>query len=86
MHNWRFVKRTNVTMLRRVLNPIIFVLLALVFCGIFLVALGHNPFAVYGKMLQSIVSVKGLQKKYCVGSAAGFYRPRSSIWISHEPE
>lgn len=67
MHNWRFVKRTDVTMLRRVLNPIIFVLLALVFCGIFLVALGHNPFTVYAKMLQSIVSVKGLQKSIISG-------------------
>lgn len=67
MRNWRFVKRTDMTMLRRVLNPIVFVLLALVFCGIFLVALGHNPFTVYGKMLQSIVSLKGLQKSIVSG-------------------
>lgn len=67
MRNWRFVKRTDVTMLRRILNPIVFVLLALVFCGIFLAVLGHNPFAVYAKMLQSIVSVKGLQKSIVAG-------------------
>ncbi len=67
MRNWRFVKRTDVTMLRRILNPILFVLLALVFCGIFLLVLGHNPFAVYEKMLQSIVSVKGLQKSIVAG-------------------
>jgi simple sugar transport system permease protein len=67
MRNWRFVKRTDVSMLRRILNPILFVLLALVFCGFFLLALGHNPLAVYAKMLKSIVSLKGLQKSIVAG-------------------
>ena len=36
MHKFRVQKRTEVSMTRKILNPIVFVLLALVFCGIFL--------------------------------------------------
>ena len=63
----RFQKRTNVSMARRVLNPIIFVLLALVFCGIFLAIVGFNPFEVYGKMLNKIFSLKGLKNSIIAG-------------------
>ena len=67
MRNWRFQKRTDVSMLRKVLNPIAFVLLALVFCGIFLAVLKYNPFEVYREMLHTIVSVRGLQKSIVSG-------------------
>ena len=67
MRNLRIQKRTNVPAWRRVLIPIIFVCLALVFCGIFLLVVGHNPFQVYSKMFQSIVSVRGIQKSIVAG-------------------
>jgi len=62
MRNLRVRKRANVSPLRRVLIPILFVLLALAFCAIFLAALGHKPMDVYRQMLKAIVSVKGLKK------------------------
>lgn len=67
MRNWRFQKRTDVSMLRKILNPIIFVVLALVFCGIYLAVIGHNPFTVYKQMLDSIVSLRGLRKSIVAG-------------------
>lgn len=67
MNKFRVQKRTDVSMARRILNPIIFVLLALVFCGIFLAVLKFNPLEVYGKMLEEIFSVRGLQKSIISG-------------------
>lgn len=67
MHKFRLQKRTDVSMARKILNPIIFVLLALVFCGIFLAVLKFNPFEVYSKMLGEIFSVRGLQKSIVAG-------------------
>lgn len=63
----RFQKRTHVSMVRRILNSIIFVILAFVFCGIFLAAVGFHPLEVYGKMLEKILTVKGLQKSVVAG-------------------
>ena len=67
MNNWHIQKRTDVSPLRRVLTPILFVFLALAFCGLFLIGIGFNPFSVYAKMLSSILSVKGLQKSIVSG-------------------
>ena len=62
-----FRKRETVSPLRRVLNPIIFVLLALVFTGIFLAIVGFNPFTVYAKMLSTIVSYSGFTRSIEAG-------------------
>lgn len=56
-----FRKRAYAPLYLKILNPIIFILLALVFCGVFLAIVGFNPFTVYGKMLTTICSVKGLK-------------------------
>ena len=63
----RLEKRTNVPMAWRVFNPILFVLLALIFCGIFLAIVGFQPLEVYGKMIEKICSVKGIQKSIMAG-------------------
>ena len=47
-------KRIGVSVWYRVLNPVLFVILALIFSGIFLVAVGFNPLTVYGKMLKTL--------------------------------
>src|SRR5699024_8962195 len=52
---------------RRVLNSILFVALALVFCGVFLAIVGFNPFEVYAKMWKAIFSVRGLQRSIVAG-------------------
>ena len=49
------------------MTPIIFVLLALVFCGIFLTVVGFDPFAVYGKMVRTICSSKGFVRSIEAG-------------------
>lgn len=67
MRKIRVQKRTDISMTRKILNPIVFVLLALVFCGIFLAVVGFNPIEVYGKMLEKIFSVKGFQKSIVAG-------------------
>ncbi len=63
----RLQKRTNVSMARKILNPIVFVLLALVFCGIFLAIVGYHPLEVYGKMLDKIFSVRGFKNSIVAG-------------------
>lgn len=63
----RFRKRTYVSPVRRVLTPLISVLAALVFCGIFLAILGHDPFAVYAKMLRTVGSPGGLSRSVEAG-------------------
>lgn len=64
---FRVVKRTDVSIGRRIFNPILFVLLALLFCGIFLAALGFNPFTVYGKMLKTICTPGGITRSIQAG-------------------
>ena len=64
---FRIKKRTDVSIGRRILNPIIFVLLALFFCGIFLAVVGFNPFTVYGKMLRTICSPGGITRSIEAG-------------------
>ena len=63
----RFKKRVFISPLRRVLTPVIFVLLALVFCGIFLAIMGFNPFTVYAKMVKTICSASGLTRSIEAG-------------------
>ena len=63
----RFRKRTYVSPLRRVLTPLLSVLLAFVFCGVFLAALGFDPAAVYGKMLNTICSYSGFTRSIEAG-------------------
>ncbi len=48
--------------MRRIGNPLLFVILALVLCGVFLVMIGFNPFVVYKKMIVDIFSSKGIEK------------------------
>ncbi|MDO4976266.1 MAG: ABC transporter permease [Eubacteriales bacterium] len=67
MRNWRIQKRTDVSTARRILIPIVFIFVALAFCGLFLIGLGFNPFTVYGEMLASIISVRGIQKSIVSG-------------------
>ena len=54
-------------MSRRIMNPIFFVILALVFCGVFLAIVGFNPFTVYGRMVKTIFSYNGLTKSIQAG-------------------
>lgn len=63
----RFRKRTFVSPARRVLTPIVFVLLAFVFCGVFLAAVGSDPAVVYGKMLRTVCSYRGLTRSIQAG-------------------
>ena len=64
---FRFRKRTYVSPLRRILTPIVSVLAALVFCGIFLKAVGSDPVTVYAKMLKTVCSAKGLTRSIQAG-------------------
>ena len=67
MTKLRFRKRMLISPVRRVITPVVFVLLALVFCGIFLAVVGFNPFAVYGKMIHTICSAKGFVRSIEAG-------------------
>ena len=67
MKNIRFRKRTYVSPLRRILTPVLFVLLAFIFCGIFLAVVGNDPFAVYSKMLRTVCSGSGLTRSIQAG-------------------
>lgn len=62
MRKWKFERRANVSTLRRIANPIIFVILALAFCGILLAILGFNPFTVYVNMIADIFCKTGIEK------------------------
>ena len=48
-----FEKRDRMPGYMRILNPVIFVILALAFCVILILTLGFNPLSVYTKMLKS---------------------------------
>ena len=67
IRNLRFRKRNSLSMTRRILTPIIFVLLAFVFCGFLLVAVGSDPFAVYARMLKTVCSYSGLTRSIEAG-------------------
>ena len=67
MKNIRFRRRTYASPLRRVLTPILFVLLAFVFSGIFLAATGNDPFVVYAKMLRTVGSYSGITRSIQAG-------------------
>ena len=63
----RFRKRTSVSALRRVMTPVISVLAALAFCALFLALMGHEPIAVYGKMISTVGSTGGLSRSVEAG-------------------
>ena len=86
MRKIRLQKRANVPTGRRVLNSILFVALALVFCGVFLAIVGFNPFEVYAKMWKAIFSVRGLQRSIVAGLPPDVYRSGSGLWLPDEPE
>ena len=65
MRKIRLQKRANVPTGRRVLNSILFVALALVFCGVFLAIVGFNPFEVYAKMWKGHFLRPGTAAEYC---------------------
>ena len=59
----RLEKRENVSTLRVVLTSVVFTLLAFVFCGFIIAAVGFSPLEVYGKMLNKVfLSSKGIRK------------------------
>ena len=59
----RFEKREKQTALRTLLTSMGFVLLALIFCGIIIAAVGFNPLTVYSTMLsKSFFASRGFQK------------------------
>ena len=67
IRNLRFRKRNSVSMARRILTPVIFVLLAFVFCGFLLAAVGSNPIAVYARMMKTVCSYSGLTRSIEAG-------------------
>ena len=67
IRNLRFRKRNSVSMTRRILTPVIFVLLAFVFCGFLLAAVGSNPLAVYARMMKTVCSYSGLTRSIEAG-------------------
>ena len=60
-------KRTALSLSWRIFNPILFVILALIFCGIFLAIVGFNPFTVYARMIKTIFSYSGLTRSIEAG-------------------
>ena len=48
----RLEKRENVSTLRVVLTSVVFTLLAFVFCGFIIAAVGFSPLEVYGKNVE----------------------------------
>ena len=59
----QFVKQDRVSGARRVINIVVCVILALLFCAIFMAAKGKNPFLVYKKMFTSAFgSWNGIQR------------------------
>lgn len=63
MKGFKLEKRDPVTGFKRALNPIVFVILAMLFSSIFMVALSYNPIEVYVKMIQGAFgSWKGLSE------------------------
>lgn len=51
MANINLEKRYTASTLRQIVNPVVFILLSLVFSSIFIIIKGFNPFAVYSKMI-----------------------------------
>lgn len=61
-------KRDNLPRWMQVANPVIFIVLALAFCGIFIALQGFDVIAVYGKMFSSAFgSVKGFSESVVTG-------------------
>lgn len=67
MRKLHIQSRTDVSAAQQLLNPILFTLLALAFCGIFMALIGFSPVKVYGKMLHTIFSAKGIRKSIVSG-------------------
>lgn len=61
----RFEKRENLSALRVLLVTLLFVMLALLFCGFIIAATGFSPIRVYKEMFtKSFLSQKGIQKMF----------------------
>jgi len=63
----RFERRPTLPIMIQLINSIIFVLLALAFCGMFMSVLGFNPLSVYKAMMLDIISSKGIKNSIIAG-------------------
>lgn len=62
MRRFRLEKKTKRSALAVLLNSILFVLVALVFCGVIIAAVGFNPLEVYVRMFsRAFLSVRGIR-------------------------
>ena len=62
MRRFRLEKKTKRSALAVLLNSILFVLVALAFCGVIIAAVGFNPLEVYGRMFsRAFLSVRGIR-------------------------
>lgn len=62
MRRFRLEKKTKKSALAVLLNSILFVLVALAFCGVIITAVGFNPLEVYGRMFsRAFLSVRGIR-------------------------
>ncbi|WP_419823957.1 ABC transporter permease [Anoxybacterium hadale] len=56
----RFERKQTVSLSRKILNPVVFILLGFVFSSIFIIANGFQPIPVFGKMISySLLNTKG---------------------------
>lgn len=63
MKKFRLEKKTGSSSISVLLNSVLFVLLALLFCGFIIAGVGFNPLEVYGKMFsKAFLSSRGVRK------------------------
>lgn len=63
MKKFRLERKTGSSGISVFLNSVLFVLVALVFCGFIIAAVGFNPLEVYGKMFsKAFLSARGVRK------------------------
>ncbi len=66
--NIRLERKQVASLGRRILNSVLFVLLGFAFSGIFIAALGFNPFTVYAKMISySFLNLRGIRGSIMAG-------------------
>ena len=66
--NIRLERKQTASLGRRILNSVFFVLLGFAFSGVFIVALGFNPFTVYSKMISySFLNLRGIRGSVMAG-------------------
>lgn len=67
-HRVHIEKRFVVSLSRKIITSVVFILLSLVFSSIFIIAKGFNPFAVYSKMISySFFSMRGVSSSIMAG-------------------